>query len=291
MDRMDTKGHSEHVLCIGGKDFTLVVTQRVGSSVYRGNGEYLRIGPPEVIERNLLLHRMMEREGFPVAPLISEGEHDGQRYFIEKSLGNKRLNDTFADDLTARGSISDEHFQDFLEVAKKFTAAQLKTRTDTKDADAFAQAVHLPTLCKELPEYADRLRRRFTSALQKLKDVPYVLTHGDFNPANIYPSGVIDFEDAFYGPMGYDNVTALITTDWFPASKEFEYFQRYHYIERQKKEYFDAIDRIFIAAGLEPLSSTAGELAFLRSIWHVVRMAEWPKIQKWRYDKFIATYL
>ena len=49
-----------------------------------------------------------------------------------------------------------------------------------------------------------------------LDRVPFVWTHGDLTPFNICERGIIDFEDSFMGPLGYDLVTLVSFHFWFP---------------------------------------------------------------------------
>jgi len=109
-----------------------------------------------------------------------------------------------------------------------------------------------------------------------------VLTHGDFNPFNLFPKGVIDFEDHFFGPEGYDIVTSIIHATWFPRSGDFEKSRAYHLDHKQAKEVLRVASTVFD----RDLEQTFGPLVFLRSSWHVAGMQQWPKLQHWRYRRF-----
>ena len=53
-----------------------LVCQRTSyrSAVYRGTDSYLRIGDPAPIAHELAIHKQLASYGFPVAPLLGEGE-------------------------------------------------------------------------------------------------------------------------------------------------------------------------------------------------------------------------
>jgi len=282
----------EEKLNINGNSFELVKAQREGiSAVYKGEQTYLRIGDKTKIVRDIENHRKMEGAGFPVAHIIEEGEYEGMRYFIETSLGEQTLGSLFAQDIKTQGYITDEHFSTFVSIATTLAKAQMYTKTVSADFDAFARAIHLDILQEELPQHKDTLRDIFTEVSNRLSVFPFVLTHGDFNPHNIYPDGVIDFEDSFEGPFGYDVVGALVHIDYFPDSQEYEYFAKYRFNQNQRESYLKAIDAVSQDAGLPKFSEHISDFEFCRAVWSLVRMQKWPKLQQFRYDLFTERFL
>src|SRR3989344_5611813 len=282
----------EKTLKIDDKVFELVVVQREGdTAVYRGGDQYLRVGNREKIERDLKLHHKMEEAGLPVASVISDGEWEGNRYFIEKSLGEKRFRDVFEEDAAENGAASDENFEKFLKISEKFTRAQVKTAFSEKDFEGFARGIHLDFLCAELPEQAEKIRHRFEEVAEKLKVFPFVITHGDLNPSNMYPDGVIDLEDSFRGPFGYDLVSSIVTVDYVPLGTEYEFHAKYRFTSFQKGKYFKLLDQIATENNLPPISNFADDFEFCRAVWLTVRMHKWPKMQRFRYDLFTKKFL
>ena len=278
-------------LIVEGKGFELVKTQRIGASVYRGDGTFMRIGPLAAIEKLLKLHRKMDAAAFPVAQIVEEGELDGRHYYIEESLGPKRFGELFADDMVKGGAITSSHLKQFIEIVSQFAEAQSKTALDTEEHHSFRDGIHLEWLCAELPDLAEQIRTRFETVRERLRIFPYVLTHGDFNPANMYPKGVIDLEDSLYAPVGFDIISALTTIDWFPRSDNFEFFAHYDFSPEQRTEYFAALDGVFSKNGLPRVSQCAEDFEFCRAVWLTVRMQAWPRIQKFRYEMLIKKYL
>ena len=282
----------EPIITIGGKTFELLRVQRRGASgVYKGNGEYLRIGEPGIIHRHLNIHRKMEEAGFPVAPLVEESEWNGKAYFIEKSVGDKRLGDAFAEDWNSSGTISAEHFKKFMTIVERYAKAQLRAPRARGSIEHLARGIRLDDLCNELPEHAIRIREKFKDAFARVTIFPSVITHGDLNPQNLYEHGVIDLEDSFYAPVGYDPICALIHINFFPDSREYEYFARYRFTSEQRAQYLAMLDTLFTKAELPRVSKYVHEFEFCRAVWCSVGMQKWPKLQKWRYDCLIQKFI
>ncbi len=274
-----------------GRSFNFVTMRRGDQlAIYKGDGEFARIGQPKSIFADVSFHKQMLKSGFPVAPIITEGEKDGQAYFIEKSLGERHFGDIFTDEFQVNGKISDTSFESFLSIVERFARAQLTTESKLKDADEFAQGIHLDEVCDEFPELADRLRARYRIAEKKTTSLPFVMTHGDFNPHNIYPLGVIDFEHAHHGPYGYDLVSAIMHIDYFPDSKAYEYSAGYRFTSSQKKKYFERLNAISQGAKLTPLSQYEDDFYFCRAIWMLAKLAHVPLLQKFRYDAIVQKF-
>jgi len=193
----------------------------------------------------------------------------------------------FAKDTERSGAISTKSFDAFVEIARQFAKAQLATASETKDFDAFSKGIHFDPLCEELPEYAPLLRKRFEEAKSRMSAMPFVLTHGDFNPNNLYPTGVIDLEDSFYGPYGYDIIGALSHIDSFPDSSEYEYFAKYRFTQK----YLDSLDAVCTEAGRPKLTPLKEDFEFCRAVWLAVEIPHTPKLQRFRYDFVIKNFL
>lgn len=280
----------DEVIEIGGERYERVKTQRAAIDVYRGARSYLRLGERPAIERALACHREMERYDYPIPRLLSEGTFGEQRYFIEESLGEETFRAIFARDYGAQKSITEAHFDSFLAIVERFAAAQVRAGKPRNER-AFGRGIHVHTLCEELPAYREAIEKRFQEALNRLATLPYVLSHGDFNPSNITPSGVIDIEDAFVAPFGFDIASALMTIDWFPDGEEYEYRAQHRFSDAQRRAYLERFDALFRADGYPPLSASFDDLSYCRATWLTVRMQPWPKIQRFRYDLFIEKYL
>ena len=233
----------------------------------------------------------MERAHYPVAPIVHEGEIDDSLYFIEKSLGPRSFRALFEDDIIARREIESSHFSAFQHVAKKLYVAQVRVAETGWNAEEFAEGIKLPALCKELPTYADALRARYAEAVARIKKLRGTLLHGDCNPANMYEGGIIDLEDSFHGPLGYDQISALISIEWSPEQRYYEFYAHYHFTEETKREFREMMRKTSQRMNVADPIPYESDLAFCRAVWLCSGMLEWPRIQQWRFEKLIREYL
>jgi hypothetical protein len=292
VSRRKQPGTRDEKIKVEGKEFEFVTNQRdYQSAIYRSPEAYLRIGKPERIQKDLAFHRTMEEAGFPVAKVLAEGERDGEAYFIETSLGDTHFGDIFARDIEREGSISEESLEQFISVCELFARAQLGTRSGHTNYDEFAQGILLDTLSKEMPEQAVSLKERFSSVKVATAELPSVITHGDFNPNNIYPTGVIDLENSFHAPYGYDLISAIAHIDSFPDSEEYEYFAKYRFSRAQVEEYMRRMKSVSQDADLKPLSETRGDFEFCRAVWLAADIPNVPKLQSFRFEYVIKHFL
>ncbi|MDB5259855.1 MAG: hypothetical protein JWN37_86 [Candidatus Nomurabacteria bacterium] len=272
-------------LSLKGEKYVHVDTQRGGdSAIYISGLKYLRIGDQEKVQKNLVIHKKLESFGFPVPKLIEEGKIDGMEFYIEESLGEKHFGLIFRDEVTLNGVISDDTFDNYIKVCVRFTEAQLKTCTNNKKWYAFTKAIHLDLLCEELPEYKEKILEAYTQVQRKLERIPFVICHGDFGPFNIYPNGVIDFEDSFSGPLGYDIGGMIEHLNWFPESSEYEFYRLYNFTPEQKSLLTGRIDEVYQMNNLPKLSDNLSEFNLLRGMWFAVRMGSYPKLQEFRHN-------
>src|SRR3989338_2222322 len=283
---------SEQSIKLQGKEFILVTTQRTEKiSVYKGYNEFLRIGDRENIENNLHKHKQMLGYGLPISEIKEEGTIDNKAYYIESSLGEKHFGQLFSEDMKKAGRISNEHFAQFIEISRKFGESQLNTKIDRISLNSFPLGIHLDVVKFELEEYGDKIQEVFDRATEKIEVFPAVMTHGDFNPHNLYPKGAIDLESAFMGFAGYDLITNIVHIGYFPDSTDYEFYKGYNFVDEQKIQYLLAMDDLYIKNGLPRISEYLKEFEFFRAIWSVANMSRWPKLQQFRYDLFKRNYL
>lgn len=279
----------EERVVVEGKNFELVSRQRSAAGVYRAGDEYLRIGPPEQIAKDLDMHRVMEWAGYPVAKILSEGAYEGRRYFIEESLG-ETFRIRFTREYEATGAVSDSSFRGLIAAVGRYLEPQRKAIV-VADPVQFAKGIHLEVLKQELPKYAPAIQARFEESMREIADFPYVISHGDLNPSNISEAGVLDLEDSFPAPLGFDIASVLSTNEWFPVSGDYEYLAKWRINEDQKDIYITECDAHLTRAGHTGFRAKYKDFEFCRVIWMVVRMHKTPKIQAWRYEKLITEYL
>ncbi|MBX9906282.1 aminoglycoside phosphotransferase family protein [Patescibacteria group bacterium] len=276
-------------LIINGEEYTFVkVRSHMPISIYKGTDTYLRIGPKNLIEQEINYHKNLLKFGFPIPEILHEGTYEDLCYFTESSFGDEHLGQIFGSN-AINSIVSDDDFSKLLNVVKIFAQAQIKTiGTQAFIFKDFKELIKLDVLLEELP----LLGKDTLKALEKVEDritqLPSALTHGDFNPYNIFEKGVIDWERGSYSPLGYDLVTNISQTFFFPLGGDYEYSARYRYSSKQVEEYWQAIDEVCTEAGIHSISEYRNDFIFCRSVWSAVRMHQWPKIQEWRYRQYEA---
>ena len=280
---------------VQGQTYALVERHRPAkaddSRVYRGYNSFLRIGPASTIAANLAAHSRLEKAEFPVPRIIGTGDIGDERYFIEESLGEKTYRLQFADEVAQSGEISEKSFKEFLDVMRKYLIAQAKSSV-SRDAQMFVELAHIDRLRAEFPEIASAIATKSAEHLSALSVFPFVLSHGDLSPNNLFSKGVIDLEDSLPAPFGYDAVCALTTTEWYPGDVPFEFdVTPYHFTAAQKERYLAMCDEIAEAHGLPKISTHVDDFNFFRAVWLTEGMAEWPKTQKYRHDRFVREWL
>lgn len=274
----------EKQITIGSKEYNLIGVQRGGSAIYRNGSVYLRIGADAKIAEDSALHKKMENFGFPVAKLLGEGKYQEMAYFIEESLGEDCFGRIFKRETETTGQVSDETFEKFLDISIQFAEAQLKTATDEKDWENFRKGIHLDILCQEMPDEKDKIIKKYNRIEERLKVFPFGILHGDFTPFNVYPKGIIDIEDSFRGPIGYDLGALLEIQNWFPEKSDDEFYRVYKLTENQRSKFIQSIDSIYLNQELPKVFDYLADFDFMKGIWFAVRMHHLPKLQQFRYE-------
>lgn len=284
-------------IIIDGEVFTYVKSREFSPIlIYKGKNIFLKTGPKNILEKELNFQKHLVELEFPVPKIIKEGEEKGKFFFIEESLGNNNLENIFSQDMKERKEISEEHFNQFLEIAKIYANSQVKTNVECANKERFTKHLLRDDLMnEEIPKLDHKTNQAVKKALDALSVFPTVLTHGDFHPSNLFPKGVIDLEGFAFAPMGYDLLTNIYTTYilFFP-DKNKESRRMYNFTQKQIEQYLNEIDKIFLVNGLPKLSEQKDHFIFLRLIWATVRMHRWPKtqIQRYeRYEKILNAYL
>jgi hypothetical protein len=283
------------MLTIEGKEYAFVKTRNhMPISIYKGEDSYVRIGPKDLIQQEINYHRNLLKFGFPIPEILSEGEYLNSYYFTESSFGDEHLGQIFRSNCT-NSIVSNNDFSKLLNVVKIFAQAQMRTvGTQPFTFTDFRELIKVDILLKELPSLNQGTIDAVARVEEHVKKLPSVLTHGDFNPYNIFEKGVIDWERGSYAPMGYDLVTNISQTFFFPLGGDYEFTAGCRYSERQIDTYWREMDTICAVSGIPSISDYRNEFILCRSIWSVVRMDRWPKIQKWRYEQYevlLKTYL
>lgn len=272
-------------ITIDDQTYTFVCGNRFrGRAVYRGPETYLRIGLPAVVERELTFHRQLLVQGFPVAPLLGTGIHDGQPYFSEAALGDPVFGDCMEAETQAQGAVSEASFRSLLALVLRWGEAQLQNMAPADSHADLATTVRLADVTRLLPAYSVLTRQAFERAQQRLAVFPTVLTHGDFHPYNLCAGGVIDLEFVHWSGAGYDVITGLFAEGLLPPAST-----DYRYTAQQRRAALAAIDELFHPYHLPRPSAYLDEFRLCRMM-RIVQLAEQrpPAVQAWIYERYIV---
>ena len=118
-------------IIIDGKIFTYMKSREFSPIlIYEGENIFLKTGPKDVLIKELDFQKHLFELGFPVPKIIAHGEDKGVFYFIEESLGKNNLENIFLQDMKEKKEISEEHFNQFLNITKINAFSQIKTSTE-----------------------------------------------------------------------------------------------------------------------------------------------------------------
>ena len=169
----------EDVLQINGKDYKLVSIQRgEETAVYKGENTFLRIGKRREIQKQFSLQVKLLNLGFRVPKIITQGGNGEMMFFEESSVGEEHFGELFAK------SGTEKYFDSFLQAIEEFAQAQVRVNM-RKSLKSFSQKIMLEQVALEFPEIKSELSELFERVMVNLENLPWTLSHGDFNPHNI----------------------------------------------------------------------------------------------------------
>ena len=266
----NTEKKAEDITVVEGKSFAYVKDRLIGGKVFsnQDKSEYLRtaVNQAEITGEVNLTKDLYER-GFPVPEVIAMGElENGTAYYIEKSIGDRVFGDIFMEETKAQGRVSDESFDAFVEVIKKYCAAQFNSKNFVpQDNDSLAGITALANVMRNnppSPEMREMFTEAYEKALERVSELPWGYTQSDLNAFNILHNGIIDFELAGFGPVGYDTLTNVHFGRMWPKERI-----AYRFSEEQITKYIEAIDVVVRENGLPAMSSYANDFLVLKAIW------------------------
>lgn len=282
------QGRVQKQIIVEGETFTFVKERDYSSiQIFKGTQGFLRIGPRSLILAELDKHNRLLSLGYPLPKVLSSGGSEDQYFYVEESFGDKHLGDLFSEDFTRDGVISEDHFTNFLEQSSGFAGAQLRTSQGDKDVRGFYSGINMDFILEELPDHRLNLTKAFEKIKEKTDSLPFVLTHGDLNPYNLFPKGIIDVGNVFSAPVGYDLVSNIYHVNNFPKNGDFEMLRSFDFSHEQRSRYFEQLDRILVQNAQSKVSDHAEEFVVCRAIWSSARMQRSPKLQQWRYNRLI----
>ena len=241
----------------------------MGGSIYVNDDKsaYVRTNDPAEIAGEVNITRELLDRGFPVPRVLGDGTlEDGRGYFIEASIGEKIFADIFKIETAEAGHANNASFDAFIATIQAYCEAQFNPANYVPhDQNALDAMIALPNVMRNNP-FSENMQGPFTEAygkiFERVSKLPWGYIQSDLNAYNILPGGVIDFELANFGPVGYDALTNVFFGIMWPKA-----MLRYRFTDEQVARYIAMIDSAAHAQGLPPISDYRDDFLVLKNIW------------------------
>jgi aminoglycoside/choline kinase family phosphotransferase len=259
----------KEAITIDGVAYSYLKDRLMGGDIYvnADRSAYLRTHSAAEIAGELNITRDLRSRGFPVPEVLAEGElPTGASYFIESSIGDGNFADQFTEETKANGLVSDASFDAFIDTVKKYCEAQFNPRNYLPhDKEGLAHMIALANVLRNNPP-SDAMREAFMEAIERASErsltLPWGYIQADLNAYNILPNGVIDFELASFGPVGYDALTNVYFGRMWNEGRV-----RYRFSNEQIARYTAELDSVAAAYNLPPISEYTDDFLVLKTIW------------------------
>jgi hypothetical protein len=266
-------GSKNENISVSGSTFHYFKDRLNGGKVFANQekSRYLRTANASEIADEITLTRNLYQRGFPVPEVVATGAlESGTAYYIEKSIGDRVFGDVFREETKSRGYVSDVSFDEFVDVIVKYCHAQFDHRNIVAASkNALAGITELENVMRNNPP-SSSVAKVFAEALEKacerVMSLPWGFVQYDFNAFNVLQGGIIDFEFAGVGPIGYDVLTAVHFGRMWPKHRV-----AYVLTDDQIGGYLAAIDGVAIAKGCPAVSQHGDEFLVLKAIWSTAK--------------------
>lgn len=253
---------------IQGEDFFYIKERRMGGAVYVNatKNKYARTGDASEIHGEVNLTRELKTRGFPVPEVIDEGSLGrGLYYYIESALGDVVFGELFQKETKENNVVSDATFDRFTTVALEYAQAQFDEQNFLPHSRAdVARTVLFYNVLRNNPP-SEENKKKFNEAFERATDrvlkLPFGYLQSDLNAYNILEGGVIDFENANSGPVGFDILTNATAGRFWP-----EIALAYRVTDEQIGRYNKKIDECSVSMGLPKMSDFRNDFLVLKAI-------------------------
>jgi len=276
----------EQGITVEGQRFAYIKNRLIGGKVFvnEDRSVYLRTGGSAEIAGEANLTEELYGRGFPVPKLLGRGTFpNGDVYYIEQSIGERVFGDIFREETKISGHVSDKSFNEFVHVIGQYCEAQFNSANFVPhNRDALAHMTVLASVMKNHPP-SDEMREMFTSAYERASQrtllLPWGYVQSDLNAFNVMQEGIIDFELAGFGPVGYDVLANIYFGRMWPAGRV-----AYVFTDEQITRYIGEVDKIAKDKGLPVVSSFTEDFLVLKAIWATGKDKESdsPDFLQWR---------
>lgn len=275
----------------------IIKHRRNGSTLYRCNHHthYMKVGGAQEIEHEVDLYQKLKTAWIPLPELLwFEINEDDLSWMKEELLTWELYADIFTREFEATWFISEEAFNNFVKYQLEHLDVQCKIAWDQTITNiGFDSYQYLFSEWLLEHDLAEKLIEKINQDVSIVKNA---WNHGDHNQYNIFNNGVIDLEDSFYGPIGYDTITSLTQNFWFPdpRNNEIGELTRQHsFTKEQVQAYMTSIQKNEVWINFMD-SNVFGALFLMRGVFVTVKSDWFPLLRKFRYQKLnqaIQAYL
>lgn len=266
---MDKTEKKKEPIDIDGKTFSYIKNRLIGGQVFgnQDRTEYLRTSNAAEIAGEVNLTKDLYERGFPVPEVVATGTlEDGTAYYRERSIGERVFGEIFMEETKAEGRVSNETFDAFLRVIRQYGEAQFSTKNFVpRDTDSLAGITALVNVMRNNPPSSE-MHAMFIAAYEKASKrvaaLPWGYVQADLNAFNILRNGMIDFELAGFGPIGYDVLTNVHFGRMWPKERV-----AYIFSDDQVAKYIAEVDRVAEEKSLPAISEYENDFLVLKAIW------------------------
>lgn len=269
MSQPPTQEKKKQPVTIEGVQYDYVKDRLMGGYIYVNpdKSAYLRSNTAAEIAEEINITRELGERCFPVPRVLGSGSlPNGDSYYVEESIGERVFGDVFMEETKAAGQVSDGSFQALTALIKKYCEAQFNPANFVPpDKDALAQMTALANVMRNNPpsdEMRDAFMQAYEKAAERLMSLPWGYIQADLNAFNILPNGVIDFELAGFGAVGYDSLTNIYFGRMWPKERV-----AYRFSDEQIAKYVAEIDAVAAAHYLPRISDYTDDFLVLKNIW------------------------
>ncbi len=293
IEDMYDKEDRKEILLIDGKEYTYIKSRLIGGKVFcsEDKREYVRTANHAEITGEVNMTKELYERGFPVPEIVASGMVDEETaYYIEKSIGDRVFGEIFMEETEKSGHVSEESFDAFLKVIIKYCKAQFDEKNFVPhNKEAFTGVIDVANTLRNNPpsqEMSALFTEAYTLASERVLDLPWGYIQPDLNAFNILHDGIIDFELAGFGPVGYDVLTNVHFGRMWPKKRV-----AYVFSNDQVARYVREVDIVAQEKGLPTLSEYENDFLVLKAIWSTGKDKESedhpesrPAFWKWRAD-------
>ncbi|MBX7143082.1 MAG: phosphotransferase [Oligoflexia bacterium] len=249
---------------------------------------YAVVGEARRVEAEAALVNYLSSKGAPVPSVEAVALHPTAHY-VMSGLTGFSFSRRFNADIQASGDVQPATLADYQAQVLKFMHAQMAIfRLDHRsDPHVVLDAIHFDELFHKFPDRTEQLQRVRDRLVSAINSLPATLCHGDFGGANLFQDGSIDFEHPFWGPIGYDQISAVTNFLWYPAERGVAERQRpWSLGVEQIQDVIQACERALRDGLGATLEGHMQDLLLMRGCWYLgATRSTNQKLAQWRQDR------